>query len=442
MSRRLPPQFEVEFKGLSGTGEASGRYKNRKIYAFGVFPGEKALVRPLKKRRSGVKVAVVRLLRQSKERRRAREEHFLSCSPWQIVDEKTQHVWKIKIVKDIFKNEAGILPGKDLLIEESPEKWNYRNKMEFSFSSDNDGGAVLALHKRFRHWEHYSLDSCAIVKQKINKTAALILREIRRRNINPKDLKNLLLRYSSKEDKCLAVLYAVNEDLSLFDLKCPDLAGWQIVYSDPRSPSTVASRVLLQRGRDHLSEQMAGLDLKFHVNGFFQVNIASFEKLLDYLRKNISKGRVLTDLYAGVGTIGIALSGLFEKVNFVEFDERAVAAAKENAAKNRLDNAVFMSGAVEKNSLEDHLDPGDTLVVDPPRSGLHPKAIKKILKIKPKNFIYVSCNPITQAKDFAKIKKEYSAIKWRLFDLYPQTPHIESVIIMRKKNFLERILRK
>lgn len=442
MARKLPPQFEVEITEVSRIGEGVGMFNNKKVFVFGVLPGEKALVRPLKKRRRGVKAAVVKILRNAEVRRKAREDHYLSCSPWQIIDENIQRKWKIDIVKKMFINEAGRLPSKNVIIRSSPENWNYRNKMEFSFTNDHDGLPILAFHQRFRYWDYSALDSCVLAKQRINEAAQKILAEIRKRKLKRDDLKNLLLRYSNKEDKCIAALYVVNREFPVFNIENSILAGWQIIYSDPQSPSTVITEQLYKAGSDSMQERIGGLDLKFYFDGFFQVNVDAFDLLLDYLQSKVKASGVLSDLYSGVGTIGFSLANKFKKIYSIEFDDRAVEAARENASKNNILNINFSAGAAEKQSIGEYLKITDTLVVDPPRSGLHPKVLKKIIKHCPENFIYVSCNPHTQAQNYKELCKIYKVQDWRLFDLYPQTPHVESVIIMKKKNILDKIFGK
>lgn len=439
MGRKLPPQFEVEIIGLSRIGEGTGFYGLKKVCVFGALPGEKILVRPLKKSRRGVKAAVLEILVKSPDRREAREDHFLSCSPWQIVDEKIQLEWKKKISKQMFMQEAGELLQKNVGIVAGSENWNYRNKMEFSFRADATGLPVLAFHQRFRYWDYVPLTGCVLAQEKINVLAEKIIKELHKREVKNQDLKNLIIRYSAKENKCIAALYVVNPDFPKFDIVNDDMVGWQIIYSDPKSPITINTDCLFKSGRDYLEERVNGLDLKFYFDGFFQVNIKVFEKLLDFVKNETKGGRILSDLYSGVGTIGFALAHLFERVNSIEFDSRAVEMAKQNAQKNNLSNIVFFAGAAEKHDLDECLKNTDTLVVDPPRSGMHPKVIRKILETGPKNFIYVSCNPHTQAQNYRELKKAYKVVNWQLFDMYPQTPHIESVLILKRKNYLEKM---
>lgn len=435
MSGKLPLQFEVEIKDFALNGEGVGRYANRSVFVFGALPGETVLAQPLKKRRNEIRAELKMVLKASEARREAAEDHFTACSPWQIMPEETQLKYKQELAERAFRQSAGKLPQKHPGIVASERAWHYRNKMEFSFAEKDSGSLSLALHKRGRRREHWPLESCAIAHERINACAGSIIRILRERGIKREQLKYLLLRYSYFEDKCLAALFVADENFPVGGADIPALAGWQIIYSDPRNPATAITRVLYKEGRDHLIEDISGLKLKFYFDSFFQTNPPAFVDLLCYIKNNIVPGGALFDLYSGVGTIGFSLAKDFERLTSLEFDARAAEAARFNLDTNKIAKATVVSGAAEKADLSALLSGTGTLIVDPPRAGLHPKVIKAIIKAAPEQFIYVSCNPQTQARDFALLKEKYRARQWRLFDFYPQTPHSESVIIMERKRW-------
>lgn len=437
MSNRLPPQFEVTIEKMSHQGCGVGRFGNRSVCVYGVMVGERVLVRPVKKNRREVSARLIEILTPHPERRVERESHYLSCSPWQIIPENRQREYKLDFVRRLFSSNLYCLPAKELEIVASEASWSYRNKMEFSFTVGENGDVSLAFHERGRYWAYYELDSCVLACNKINICAQNILRVINEKKITPVSLKNLLVRYSYAEDKCLASLYVVDMDFLKFDTSDNDLVGWQIIYSDPTSPSTVTTEILHKQGREYLYENIGGVRLKYYCDSFFQINPPAFEKALDYVRKNVRGTGILVDLYSGVGTIGFSLAQNFQKVISVEFDARAVEAARESLVENKLDNVELFSGAAEKQDLDEILQRADCLIVDPPRGGMHPKVIKKILKYVPKHFVYVSCNPATQSQDFQKLREKYKVKAWRLFDFYPQTPHVESVMVMELKNVFD-----
>ena len=431
MSRKLPAQFELKIDKLANNGEGVGFLNGKEVNIFGAFPGEIVLAKPTTRKKKIWKAELLEVIKESKNRRKEKESHYLSCGPWQTIDEKLQLKYKKESVEKAFL-EARLpnLPKPEII--ESDDKFNYRNKMEFSFT-EIDGELNLALHKRYRHGKYSELNDCCLAANKINEVSRYVLAELKTRKIQNKQLKNLLLRYSAKEDKCLAILFVVDKDIELFGMENKNILGWQIIYSDPLSPVTKTTETLFKEGGNSIIENISGIDLKYYYNSFFQINPKAFEKIIEYLKENIESNKVLVDLYSGVGTIGLCLNEKFEEIHFVEFDKKASEISLENAKLNNIENVQTYGGEAEKQDLIQFLSSSDTLIVDPPRSGMHPKAIKQILEIGPENFIYVSCNPHTQLRDMLDLSQKYRIINWRLFDLYPQTPHLESVLILVKK---------
>ncbi len=432
MSKRLPPEFEITINKFARTGEGVGRFKNRSIFVWGALLNEKLLVKPVKLSRGKAKASIIKILEASPQRRESKENHFLTCSPWQVMPESEQLKLKKEIVANMFLNTCGKLPIKDFDITPSINNWGYRNKMEYSFALKNNQ-LSLAFHERGKYWSYYKFEECILANPKISEVSKKIIARLVKRNVKLEDLKNLLVRYSHHENKCLAVLYVTKEDFETFDFSDNNLAGFQIIYSNPLSPATVTTEILHEQGQNYLTEKVSGIKLKYFYDGFFQISPPDFTSLMNYVKTHVKPSKTLVDLYSGVGTIGLALADTFKKIISVEFNAQAVIASEENAKNNNLNNIEFFDGAAEKQALDDILKNTNSLIVDPPRSGLHPKVIKKILQFAPKQFIYVSCNPHTQAQDFQKLKEKYKAVAWQLFDMYPQTPHVESVLILEKK---------
>jgi 23S rRNA (uracil1939-C5)-methyltransferase len=247
------------------------------------------------------------------------------------------------------------------------------------------------------------------------------------------DIKNIVVRYSYHEDVCIGVVYVTERNASRIDLgMVSGLKGWSVVYSDPLSPAAKVTTVLSSGGAMFLEEEIAGKVFRYRYDGFFQVNPPSFSEIITWLEEYAPKGGVCLDMYAGVGTIGISLSHLFDRVIASEIDTAATDMIQENALRNGVSNlsSVF-AGPAEKQNIRDGAGDTDVLIVDPPRSGMHPKVLRDIAETMPPYIIYVSCNPHTQVRDMAELRHLYSPTAWRLFDLYPQTPHVESVLILK-----------
>lgn len=428
---RLPENFEVEIKDLVFGGEGIGHYGDRPVFVFGVLPEEKVLVRPVKVRRKFIKAELVEVLTSSSDRIKPGEEHYLTCSPWQIIPYNLQLQYKKTLTQKMWQNFTGEeYPSKNP-VNPSPKEFGYRNKLEFSFNQNKAGKLTVAFHRRYHHSEFYNFEDCLLGAPEINKATRDIVDQLNHNQIDLKDLKNLTLKYSFKENKLLATLYVTNKDFIEINFASPSIAGVRIVYSDPRSPMAIETELLSSSGRDYLTEKLGDFEFKFGSQNFFQVNPAAFVPIIDFTSDKITKGQKLVDLYSGVGVLGIAFGTGFNEINFVEKDPTAKAFNLQNLKLNKIENANVLTGESERQDLSSILVNTDALIVDPPRAGMHPKVLKKIIEAKPSEIIYVSCNPATQARDYKVLKEFYRPVAAGLFDLYPQTPHVESVLILK-----------
>ena len=432
MARKTPPEFEIKIDQLVFGGEGIGHFDNRPVFVYGVLPGETALVRPIKVNSKFVKAAVVKILVPSPDRVEARESHYLTCSPWQVMPYKQQLEIKKKVVMSMWQRLAHELPRQSVDIVSSPVEWNYRNKLEFSVFN-NEGNTSLAFHQRFRHSKYYNLDSCVLGSEDMNRIAKFILDTALKNNYNDYTIKNILVRYSFSTQSTIATLYTTNKDSKIFTPECDGLIGFSIVYSDPKTPAAITSEVLYTQGILELQENISEIDLMYGVTSFFQVNPDAFTLLLNDVKNKLTKkGGILLDLYAGVGTIGFALSDIFDKVYSIESNPEASVFAQKNVKINKLDNIIIINGETENQDLDNLFTQADVVVVDPPRAGLHPKVVEFLRDYAPDTLVYISCNPATQARDWEFLKQVYKTSFWQLYDLYPQTPHVGSVLILEK----------
>ena len=425
---KLPAEFELTIDKLVFGGEGLGYFEGRPVFVVGVLPGEGALVAPAKVSSKFAKARLLKILQPAANRLEPREPQYLSTSPWQIMPIQDQQLAKIDLVKEVFSKLA-VLPQPEVSITPSVNEWGYRNKMEFSFAVDEKNELVLAFHQRYS-WKRFVASSeVEIAHPLINQVANRVLDELRQRQIPLEQLKNLLVRYSYHQNKCVAALYVVDDKFIPFDIVLPELTGWLVVYSDPKSPIAKTTKILHQSGSATLLEKIGDKLFQYGYESFFQVNPPSFELVVSQMRERSSGGGVLVDLYAGAGVIGMLLADKYQQVVSVEFDPAGTLAAQENIQLNQLTNIKLVGGRAEKEGLSSILNSADTIVVDPPREGLHPKVVEKIIEAKPRQLVYLSCNPATQARDWKLLSQYYTATYWGLFDFYPQTPHVESLIV-------------
>ncbi len=414
-------------------GEGLGYFNGRPVFVFGVLPGEEVEVVPVKVRKKYIKAKLVKVLQAAAERVEPKEDHYLSCSPWQVIPYDKQLKYKVDLTKENWQYLTGSLPQPEVEIVPSQNIWHYRNKMEFSLTEDKQGRLVYAWHERYLYDQLVEVDKCKLAADRINSCAQQVLQQLQGK-LKLEQIKNILLRYSFYEDKCLGVLFVKDKDIAPISVQVEGLVGWQIVYSNPLSPAAVVSEVLLDEGRGFLVEEVAGLFFRYGYHNFFQVNPHTFSCLIQDVLPQVNPGKVGIDLYAGVGVIGQLLAGKFGKIIAVELDQAAAEIAKENAKENNsADKFVSLSGATEKQDLGKILSSAHTVILDPPRGGMHKRVIGQLLSVLPEQIVYISCNPATQARDWQKLRDKYQINFWRFYDFYPHTPHIESVLIMHRR---------
>jgi 23S rRNA (uracil-5-)-methyltransferase RumA len=336
-------------------------------------------------------------------------------------------------------------------IKGSPTEWDYRNKMEFSFGDEyKDGPLALGLHKKGSFYDILTTNHCLIVDNDYNEVLDCVLNYFKEREIpyyGKKDhkgyLRHLVIRRGVKTQSLLINLVTSSQlDLDLTDLVQMLLAlnlnanikGILHTINDNVADTVQSDEMSVLFGEDYFYEEVLGLKFKISAYSFFQTNSLGAEVLYDLVRDYVgeTQGKVIFDLYSGTGTIAQILAPVATKVVGVEIVEEAVEAAKENAKLNKLDNCHFIAGDVLK-VVNELVDKPDIIVLDPPREGIHPKALKKIIDFGVNQIVYVSCKPTSLVKDLEElVNSGYEVKKVSCVDMFPQTPHVECVTLMSR----------
>jgi 23S rRNA (uracil1939-C5)-methyltransferase len=392
----------------------------KKLFAWGGLPGENVSVRALKQKSTYVEGIVDEVIKASKDRIEPKEPLvFLSTSPWQIMSIDAENKAKQSILEETFSREglenvefSAFIVGEDA--------YGYRNKMEFGFWGD-ENGLHLANYVRGTHSKAI-VDGSALANESINIAARDIRDELNRLEIWGGKLKTVVIR-TSLDGSVVAALFA-KEDINLSKFKLPrSLKGLDVYYSNPKSPASVASKKIYSFGDITLTDSVNGINIMYDVMSFFQVNLPVFELALQEIQKQL-KGNNIVDMYSGVGTIGIVVGAN----KLVESDENNIKMAVDNVKGRKIDVVHGSSEtAIEEITSE------TTIILDPPRAGLHKKVIEKITEFRPPQIIYLSCNPITQARDVKLLEENYKITFAQGFNFFPRTPHIESLIVLELK---------
>jgi len=421
----LKKEIIIYIEKIGHNGISIGRYKSKIVFVHGGLPEEKVKIRILKNKRNYYEGEILEILEKSPFRKNPLEDHYLSCSPWQVFDYNYQINLKKNLLLEIYrtfaKEEIELL---DFL--PSPLVFEYRTKIEFSFFKNKN--LYLAFHKRGSRFGKVILEKgCALIDKTSNQVALEFLKKIN--NLNFKNPKYLIIRRSiNYNDRHLSFLVTKKDFL---EFKNENLTGFVLALSDFKSPAANYDEVLFSWGQEFLREKILDFEFKYPYDSFFQNNVFLFEEVLKIMNQNIGPVNKLVDLYAGVGVIGICFKNKAKNIISVESNKKAVEYAKINAKINGLSNFEAFNLSVEK-IPESFLYQTDLLILDPPRSGLSKKVINLILKTKPKFIFYLSCNPISQARDFLLLKENYKIDKIFGFDFYPNTPHLESLLLLSK----------
>ncbi|PNV63106.1 23S rRNA (uracil(1939)-C(5))-methyltransferase RlmD [Clostridium sp. chh4-2] len=349
-------------------------------------------------------------------------------------------------------------------IKGSPISEGYRNKMEFSFGDEyKDGPLALGMHKRGSFYDVVTTTQCRIVNQDFCRILAVTQEYFVKAGVgfykkiqHTGYLRHLLVRRAVKTGEILVALVTTSQTEGLSVEEGTLLEGWMEALKELELSGTYAGilhivndgladvvqsdRTDILYGQDYFYEELLGLRFKISPFSFFQTNSLGAEVLYETARGYVgnTKDKVVFDLYSGTGTIAQIIAPVASKVVGVEIVEEAVEAAKNNAALNGLDNCEFIAGDVLK-VIDEIEDKPDLIILDPPRDGIHPKALDRIINFGVERLVYISCKPTSLVRDLIVLQgRGYRVVRAGAVDMFPGTPHVESVIMMQNCGFKKK----
>jgi len=361
----------------------------KKAFIWGALPGELVEFEITKNKKSYCEGIATKIIESAPERAIPQDDCFLATSPWQIVNYEEELKQKSLLVKECFLQQhldLDVLPT----ITDGMD-YHYRNKMEYSLYWSNDGNRIhLAFHTRGTH-RKTPIERSSIERPEIFQEAQRIVNKLNAEHAEARTYQSLLIR-------------------------C-DQAG-------------KTSAALFENGKSHpvmelLNDRLLDYDYSYSPNGFFQINLPVYELVLEEIKENISTQKVL-DLYAGVGSIGLSVAR-DKDLTLVEVNGAAFAEMQTNAKGTEAKCVLAKS-----EDVTEYITPDCTVILDPPRAGCDRKLIDKLNEVKPTKIIYLSCNPITQARDIALLAEHYWVEKLQPYNFFPHTPHIENLAILSK----------
>ncbi len=432
MAKKNLPLIKLTLDSIIGGGQTIGTLEDgKKCLVWGGLPDEEVEVQLTKKKSHFVEGYVTNVIKASDSRVEPRDpDSYLSTSPWQIMDFEAEQHYKSALIEEAFELHDIVLPA-PITVWNDNAQYSYRNKVEYSFWYDTERDTLdLAFFRRGTHGKIAVTDT-SLASDAINKSAKIVLEALRTLQIDGRSLKTLLIR-SSRSGQIAWQLYVKDEDFAaeraLRAVDDPNLICGEIVYSNPKSPASVITKRLDATSDKVLSDTILDVPFSYATEGFFQINLPVYEQALRDMSQWVNNNKVI-DLYSGVGTIGLTIGG--DNVTLVEINEHAVREMQQNIQKLGKTKAHAILAASE-NALE-HIATDATIIVDPPRAGLHANVIEKLLESAPQRIIYLSCNPVTQARDVALLATKYGIRHHQGYNFFPRTPHIEHLVVLDLK---------
>ncbi|WP_040250516.1 23S rRNA (uracil(1939)-C(5))-methyltransferase RlmD [Psychroserpens mesophilus] len=464
--RQIFEHIEVIDAGAKGKTVAKAP-DGRVVFLPNAVPGDVVDVQTFKKRTAYYEGKAIKFHTLSDKRTEPKCEHFGVCGgcKWQHMDYKYQLEFKQKEVTNNLVRIGHLELPEVSPILGSAEHYFYRNKMEFSFSdsrwltqeevdSDKDLGDrnALGFHIPGMWDKILNINKCWLQEDPSNDIRNAV-REFSIKHgldfFNTRQqtglLRTMMIRTSSTGDLMVVVQFFKEDKdkrvllLDFIAESFPQITSLQYIINSKANDTIYDQDVICYKGNDHIFEEMEGLRFKINAKSFYQTNSNQAYELYKITRDfaGLKGDELVYDLYTGTGTIAQFVAKQAKFVVGVEAVPDAIKAAKENAQLNDITNVDFYVGDMKNVFNTDFITKNgqpDVIITDPPRDGMHKNVVQQILNIAPDKIVYVSCNSATQARDLALMKDIYKITKTQAVDMFPQTHHVENVVLLEKRN--------
>ena len=436
-------ELELTVDSLAFGGAGVARRDGYVVFVRDAIPGDTVRAVVTKRKKAYAEARTVALLDPAPERLDPVASH--PGAPWQVLPYERQIAIKAEQVQDALQR-IGRLEGYELEpLVPAVEQWRYRNKLEYSFGTSPEGDLICGFHAP-GSWERIEhVEDCLLASEAGNEARRAALRWCRERGLGAYDrraqtglLRNLVVREGRRTGELQVRIVTSDQPVDLDGFAEAVGAGsvvWTRALDVGETTAGGSSEVL--HGTEAIEEELGGLRFRISADAFFQTNTEMAERLYGLAAEyaGLQGWERVYDLFCGIGTIGLSLAPRAGEVWGLEIVEEAIADAIANARRNEIDNARFFAGDVRlalREMVEISGRP-DVLVVDPPRSGLSAKIVRRIIEAAPTRIVYVSCNPTTLAPNAAQlVEAGYALRRVRPVDMFPQTPHIECVALLER----------
>lgn len=464
MSKANKPKFfeNVEIIDIAEEGKGVGKADDFVLFVDKAVPGDIADVQVYRSKKNFGEGKITELKKSSEYRTEAFCEHFGTCGgcKWQHMTYEAQLKFKQKSVVDALSRLAKINVDGIMPIVPSPADRYYRNKLEFTFSNkrwlydgeNKEDGTLnmnaLGFHIPGRFDKILDVNHCYLQAEPSNS----LRNEIRDFTIqqgytyydlrnHSGMLRNLIVRTSSTGEIMVIVVFAyaekeeINKLMSHVDARFPEITSLLYIENQKKNDTIFDQDVVAFKGPEYIHEEMNGIKFRIGPKSFYQTNSIQALRLYEITRDfaGFKGDELVYDLYTGAGTIANFVAGHVREVVGVEYVPTAIEDAKVNSAINNITNTKFYAGDMKDVLVADfvaeHGKP-DVIITDPPRAGMHPDVVARLMEIEAPKIVYVSCNAATQARDLLVLKEKYDTVKIQPVDMFPHTQHVENVVLL------------
>lgn len=453
---------DVRIIDIAEEGKGVGKTDDFVLFVDKAIPGDVADVQVYKSKKNFGEGRIVALKQPSEYRVEPFCEHFGTCGgcKWQHMTYEGQLKFKQKSVADALGRIAKIDVDGIMDIVPSPEDRYYRNKLEYTFSDKRwlyDGENkedetlnmnALGFHIPGRFDKILDVKHCYLQAEPSNTLRNsirdfVIAQGYSFYNLRNHEgaLRNLIVRTSSTGEVMVIVVFAyvseeeVNKLMNFIDAGFPEITSLLYIINQKKNDTIFDQDVIAFKGPEYIHEEMNGIKFRIGPKSFYQTNSIQALRLYEITRDfaGFKGDELVYDLYTGAGTIANFIAGHVKEVVGVEYVPTAIEDAKVNSAINNITNTKFYAGDMKDVLVADfvaeHGKP-DVIITDPPRAGMHPDVVNRLMEIEAEKIVYVSCNAATQARDLLVLKEKYDTVKIQPVDMFPHTQHVENVVLL------------
>ena len=451
---------DLKIEKIASKGRGIGYDEDRIVFVDYAVPGDVVQVRTTVKKKDYAIASILEVKKPADYRRKPVCEHFGICGGcrWQHVPYEEQLKFKQQLIEEAFQHigQLNYPPLNPIL--GAPEEYYYRNKTEYTFTNwswltqeEIDSGAdidrrALGFHVPGRFDAVMQIKKCHLQDSLGDIIRNFIYQYAIEKNLsfyNTKEhegfLRNLIMRNNIQGEWMLTLSFGINDEAEIVALletlknQFPRIISLNYVYNPKKNDTLYDLEIINYSGKAYLTETFDDIQYKIGPKSFFQTNTRQAKNLYDVVKRmaTIHPQHLVYDLYTGTGTIALYVAKSAQKVIGIETVDEAIKDAQFNAKINKIDNVEFVSASVEKildqSFLKTYGSP-DVVITDPPRVGMHKDVLDILLQAAPKQIVYVSCNPDTQARDLKVLSEKYDITEIQPVDMFPQTFHIENVV--------------